>query len=237
MSPGWEQSSLRIPTALPGGSADARLRLFFGGSFDPPHRGHMLLPQRVRDALHTPDAWILYVPAARSPLKCRAPIQDHHRLEMLRRGMAGLVRTAIWREELDRGACLGSRASYWVDTWSALCTIGRSGENRFLIGTDQALLMHRWHRFEVFWRDAMVMLRDEHDSREGFIAAMRALGVWGENELEHWSLHTVITPAIAASSSEIRAALVDPRRRENPIAGLDDRVHRYILENRLYMFA
>ena len=94
--------------------------------------------------------------------------------------------------------------------------------------------MHRWHKYESFWRDALVMLRDLHDSPEQLIESMRALGVWDQSALEHWQYRIIRVPLIDASSTQIRSALRDPQRRENPIAGLDDRVHEYILEHGLY---
>lgn len=153
---------------------------------------------------------------------------------MLNLSIASIPEAMIWSEELDRSASCDPRPSYWVDTWSSVLAMKLPGENRFLIGTDQALSMHRWHRYQAFWRDAVVMLRDEHDDRERFIASLHALGVWSAPELDHWQNHTVLTPTIDASSTQIREALGDPSRRENPIAGLDDRVHHYILQHGLY---
>lgn len=56
---------------------------FFGGSFDPPHHGHLAVAQAVRDAFHLDR--VLLAPVARQPLKHR----DGHagfvdRLEMVR---------------------------------------------------------------------------------------------------------------------------------------------------------
>lgn len=224
----------RTPTPLPEGCRNSGFRLFFGGSFDPPHLGHVILPQQVRDTMVIPMASLVYVPAARSPHKQVAPTSDVHRVAMLGLSVSSISGAYIWTEELDRAADAVSQPSYWVDTWETVKSFGLEGVHRFLIGTDQALSMHRWHRYRDIWRDAVVMMRDGQGDREAFIEAMNALGVWSPTELNRWLQATVITPTLDVSSTEIRTALADESRRENPIAGLDDRVQRYILDNRLY---
>lgn len=140
----------------------------------------------------------------------------------------------IWTTELDRAKGPESEPSYWFDTWQLVKEARPDASDRFLIGADQALAMHRWHRYESFWRDALVMLRDDLDAPDQLIESMRSLEVWDESSLDRWKNQIVRVPLVDASSSQIRAALQDPKRRENPIAGLDDRVHRYILEHGLY---
>src|SRR3954463_12353114 len=73
--------------------------LLFGGTFDPPHGAHARLPPRVRDRWLGEDAWLLYVPAARNPLKAWGPeAPEHDRLEMLRLLLAAEpdARSSIW---------------------------------------------------------------------------------------------------------------------------------------------
>ena len=56
--------------------------LVVGGSFDPPHRGHVELARHVA-GVRAMDR-ILFVPVSRNPLKPRAPLApDEHRLAML----------------------------------------------------------------------------------------------------------------------------------------------------------
>lgn len=210
--------------------------LFFGGSFDPPHLGHTALPQAVLSPndFAPPLAGVVYVPASRSPHKASAPTAPHHRIEMLRLACAGTPACLIWTEEIDRARHDDDRPSYWADTWRSARAQREGACDRFLIGADQALSMHRWHLCGTFWRDAIVMLREDQDSPATLIEAMRALGVWTEDDLAHWRGRVVRTPMVDASSTHIRACLSDPRRRENPIVGLDDRVHEYILKHALY---
>jgi nicotinate-nucleotide adenylyltransferase len=90
------------------GTPGPPLVLLFGGTFDPPHRGHVELPVRVRDELErrmecVGKGWLVYVPAARSPHKEKGPAaSDADRVEMLRRSLAGVERVGVWTEEIDR---------------------------------------------------------------------------------------------------------------------------------------
>jgi len=212
----------------------ASLRIFFGGTFDPPHSAHFELPHRVREELDSPDAWLIYVPAAQSPHKDIAPTPDHHRVAMLEIALGNRERCVIWDTELARTQYHPDKPSFWADTWDTVNAAGSLGDNRFLIGADQALAMHRWHRFESIWRDAIVMMRDEHEAPRQLIEALAETGAWDQEQLAHWRASIVRVPMIDASSTHIRAMLRDPETRKNPIATLDDRVHQYILEHSLY---
>jgi nicotinic acid mononucleotide adenylyltransferase len=154
---------------------------------------------------------------------------------MLELAIESIPNAQIWTGEFDRAAEAPESPSYWVETWFTIRESRAGAPDRFLIGADQALSMHRWYRFEQFWRDAIVVLRDEQDDPDSLIDALQALGAWTSDDLEHWRSQIVQVPMIDASSTSIRSSLAAPERRENPIAGLDDRVQKYILDNGLYL--
>ena len=140
----------------------------------------------------------------------------------------------VWTHELDSGADTPGAPSYWADTWSRVRAVCDTGENRFLIGADQALSMHKWRRYDEFWRDATVMLRDDASHADDLIRSLRELGVWTEEDLSHWASRVVRVGMVEASSTRIRTALTDPEKRKHPIDGLDDRVLEYIVSRGLY---
>jgi nicotinate-nucleotide adenylyltransferase len=102
------------PLPVPKGAAAV---LLCGGVFDPPHKAHVEIPRRVRDELFGRGAWLVYVPAAKSPHKLDGPVaSDEERVEMLRLATARVARCAIWTDEnrprregefLDRHAAAG----------------------------------------------------------------------------------------------------------------------------------
>lgn len=143
-------------------------------------------------------------------------------------------RSCIWEQELGDAQLNQGKPSYWADTWSLVVGMNLPGTNRFLIGADQAVSMHRWHRHTEFWRDAVIVLRDQVDSIDSLISELVGLDVWSADEVEHWRGQVVNAPTVDASSTQIRSALGEPLRRHMPITGLDSAVQDYIIDNDLY---
>ncbi len=220
------------PVELSPAAHSAPTRLFFGGSFDPPHLGHVALPQRV--AKHLDQAHVVYVPAARSPFKAAPPAPDQDRIDLLTIALEGMDNTSIWTQELADAPLNPDQPSYWADTWASIAKLDLPGSNRFLIGADQALSMHRWRRYTEFWRDAIVMLRDDAASPATLIDQLAALDVWTQSQLDHWRSIIVPVPMIDCSSTSTRTALSYPDTRSRPIEGLDPRVQQAIIERGLY---
>lgn len=208
-------------------------RLFFGGSFDPPHLGHAQLPTYISGQLES-NPHLIYVPAARSPFKHAAPVADKHRLNMLTLCTAHTPCSEIWSQELADAPLNLGQPSYWADTWQILVDMRLPGNNLFLIGADQALSMHRWKRYAEFWKHAIVMLRADVDSPTTLLRKLQELGAWSPEDVDHWSQRIITTPTVDASSTAIRHALANTEQRRSQIRGLDARVHQYILEHDLY---
>lgn len=220
------------PIELSSEARQASLRIFFGGSFDPPHIGHALLPAQIADQHE--NAHTIYVPAGRSPFKDSKPTANHHRINMLELATQHTPNTQIWTQELADAPMNPQQPSYWADTWLIAKQMNLPGSNRFLIGADQALSMHRWRRYTEFWKDAMVILRDDADSADTLIKHLAGLNIWTVEDLAHWRSQIVILPTIDVSSTAIRDALTNKSTRDEPITELDSQVHRYILEHSLY---
>lgn len=249
---------LPVPTGQPGSllSGDLpRFVLIFGGTFDPPHRGHIELPVRVRDELERRlDAigtgWLVYVPAARSPHKPGAPMaSDQDRLDMLRLalGDAKTPRATVWTDEIDRAhgstnAGQTPAPSYSVDTvfraraWLDAQPDGGGGVSVFLlIGADQAMSFHRWRDPRDLLRLAkpVVMVRGEESNAEHLLTKLAALGYWKPAELAMWREAVVPVGLIDISATLVREALAV----NSPTATIglvSDSVAMYIKSKRLY---
>ncbi len=223
------------PLPLPGCVADVDPILFFGGSFDPPHLAHAALPFAAAAARWPGRApWVVFVPAARSPHKQVNPADDRHRVEMLRIALRPARRWWIWEQEMADAALNPDQPSYWADTWSIARQAFGARDRAFLIGTDQALSMHRWYRYHEFWRDALVMLRPGGPDACTLRAELASTGTWTDADLDHWMSRLVRTETVIGASTDIRAALADPARRNARIEPLDPGVQRYIVERGLY---
>jgi nicotinate-nucleotide adenylyltransferase len=175
-----------------------RRRLLFGGTFDPPHRAHLELPRIAADAVGAEE--VVYVPAARNPLKQDAEQSaGEHRLRMLELALAGRPGVRIATVELDRGG-----PSWWVDTLELLAAAGDPGDRLlFLIGADQALDFHRWREWPRILElaEPVVMARPPLD-RRGLEAAFRRR--YEPREAAWWAERIVEVPAVDASATEAR---------------------------------
>lgn len=108
-----------------------------GGSFDPPHRGHLRMAKAAKDALQLDE--VIFLPAARNPLKeKRTTASADDRLEMVKLLIAGEPSFSVSDMELTRGG-----ASYTVDTLGELQMV-RPAEYWFLMGADSLKTFHEW---------------------------------------------------------------------------------------------
>ncbi len=118
--------------------------LVFGGSFDPPHRGHAALlaaaAARVR-----PDR-ILVVPAFHAPLKAYGPSGSADaRVALVRIGLIAAL-PPRWRRaaRVELSEVRGRRPAFTVDTLARLRARDPRGELHFVCGQDAAASFPRW---------------------------------------------------------------------------------------------
>jgi len=113
-----------------------------GGSFDPPHIGHLIAAGDAFEALSL-DRLIL-VPAAVQPLKVgRAAATGEQRLTMVRLLVEGDERFAVDPVEIERAGL-----SYSVDTLAGYAEQYPDAERFFLVGADVLPSFERWREPE-----------------------------------------------------------------------------------------
>lgn len=223
-----------LPVDVSGGGGEPpALVVLFGGTFDPVHRGHVELPVRVRDELEKRlgcegKAWLVYVPAARSPHKVKGPeASDADRVAMLRLGIAesGAPRVGVWTDEMDRAAAGGAkgepsytldtvrRARAWLDGHGCTSKTPHSESGgtqlRLLIGADQALGFHRWREPREIVRIAppAVMVRGEVADGEGLLERLGRARFWRRDERGMWADAMVAVGRLDISATRVREAL------------------------------
>lgn len=110
----------------------------FGGTFDPPHVGHLIV---AREALEKLDLDVIrFVPAHRSPFKpseASSPAED--RFEMVERAIRDDTEFEVSRIEIDR-----EPPSYMVETLRRLAANEPAAEWTLLLGADQWVSFDRW---------------------------------------------------------------------------------------------
>ncbi len=110
----------------------------YGGSFDPPHLGHLAIARQVLERFAV--GRLVFLPASHSPLKEDAPTAtDAQRLDMLRLAATGEPRFSVSDVELHKGGI-----SYTVDTLRAWRQQEPDTELLFIAGMDSLLTLHAW---------------------------------------------------------------------------------------------
>jgi nicotinate-nucleotide adenylyltransferase len=131
--------------------------LVFGGSFDPPHRGHAALAATAAATVQ-PDR-IVVVPSFHAPLKDSAPTASaKDRLELARLGLIDAL-PAKWRSRalLDGSEARAGRVAYTVETLSRLREEHPSAALHFVCGQDAAGAFPKWkdparlRKLAVWW--------------------------------------------------------------------------------------
>lgn len=119
------------------------LRLgLFGGTFDPPHLGHLVVAQDVVEALRLDR--LLFVPAGVPPHKTGMPVSPVPlRVEMVRIITAGNPLFGVSEVEAGRAG-----PSYTVDTLRHYRELHPDAELFFVLGADQAAAFDSWHEPE-----------------------------------------------------------------------------------------
>lgn len=119
------------------------LPLYYGGTFDPVHRGHVAIACAARDELEVP---VQLMPAADPPHRPPPGANAMQRAHMLALAIRGIDGLSIEHCELERAGQSSGRPSYTVDTVEQL-RAQRHGTApmALLIGADSLLGLPTWH--------------------------------------------------------------------------------------------
>lgn len=110
----------------------------YGGTFDPPHLGHLVTASDAHAALGLQR--VIFIPAAQPPHKRGLPRTEARlRLEMVAAAIGGDERFEVDGLELERDG-----ASYSIDTIETLAGRWPNAELYLLIGADQAREFAGW---------------------------------------------------------------------------------------------
>lgn len=231
-----------------GGSGGAQTVLLFGGTFDPPHRGHIEPPFAACNAIGA-DC-LVYIPAARSPHKQSGPtIPDEARITLLRGAIEDSLNQAmpegiarppeIGISTIEIESAQAGKPSYTIETLRTLRTEVSPGTTfRLLIGADQAVAFHRWREPDEIAAIAepVVMLRPPYETPESFREALETDGSSKQSEI--WLARVVDTPILDINATAIREALAAGNYEAPAVrSALTPRVIEEIRRRRLYISA
>lgn len=112
----------------------------FGGTFDPPHFGHLILASEALDQLHLDKVlWTVTADPPHKQTQIISPVND--RLAMVRAALQGNPAFEISKVEIDRPG-----PHYAVDTVTILQQQHPDAEMIYLIGADSLCDIPTWHK-------------------------------------------------------------------------------------------
>lgn len=186
--------------------------LVFGGTFDPPHRGHLLVAEKVLEQHLADEVWFL--PVAQHPLiKVVDVAQTHHRIEMLKLLTDGHPRFKIETFEVTKGG-----VNFTIETLRALQVAHPDHTFSFITGSDNLSSFTKWREYQAILDEFGVLIYP----RAGYAMVPLLPGMQPLSDV----------PTIEVSSTDIKAKI---RAGEAISALVTPEVEKYIKQNNLYV--
>jgi nicotinate-nucleotide adenylyltransferase len=152
------------------------LHVFYGGTFDPVHNGHLAIACAAREAL---TADISFIPAADPPHRAPPGASARDRAEMVRLAITGHPGLQLDLRELERGG-----RSWSIDTLRALREqLGPDAAVAWLVGADSFIDLPSWKDWRSLFdlTHFIVAPRAGHALADAGMALQQALqGRWVE---------------------------------------------------------
>jgi nicotinate-nucleotide adenylyltransferase len=194
----------------------------FGGSFDPPHAGHLHAARAAQKAFELEQ--VLFIPAARPPHKPgRTLASGAHRLAMLELLVAGNSDFSVDARELGRAG-----PSYTVTTLEDLAE-SLAADLHLIIGTDNLAGLPDWRDLERILELAQPIVIFRSGNPAEHLAGLE--DKLGARQLERLGAGFVELPPVEISSTELRERLA---RGQDPGQLLPSDLQLYIREHELY---
>jgi len=192
----------------------------FGGTFDPPHIGHLILAEEAQAQLELDHVlWVLTPFPPHKKMQKICPLND--RMTMLLLAIAGNKKFSLSRVDIDR-----QPPHYAVDTVAQLREKSPKAEFYYLMGADSLNDLPTWHepvQFVTLCHGIGIMMRHG----ESPVTTNLEAEITGLTE----KLHFLQTPRIEISGTDIR------RRVGNGMQFryfVPEKIYHYILNHKLY---
>jgi nicotinate-nucleotide adenylyltransferase len=176
----------------PGPRAGERLGIF-GGTFDPPHVGHLVTAVNVRHELSLDRVLLVVADQPWQKVGTRDISSAEDRFAMVQAAVGDVDGLEASRIELDRGGM-----SYTADTLSQLLAGDPTLDLHVILGSDAAVGLPGWERADEVRVLSTIVVVERPGSGEG----PPPLG---------WSWVRVEVPRLEVSSTDLRARVIHGR--------------------------
>jgi nicotinate-nucleotide adenylyltransferase len=206
---------------------DRRSAGILGGTFNPPHLGHLAAARHARAELGLDE--VVLMPAHAAPHKTGDPDPGpERRLAMCRLLVAGEDGLSTCAAEVERGG-----ASYTVDTLRAIHAGHPHAELTFIVGADTAATLPSWREPDALLDLAELAVVTRRGSAEDAVRdRLRDLLAGHPRRVRFLSM-----PAVEVSSSAARERAEAGATAAELEGIVGAAVARYIAEHRLYVGA
>jgi len=199
---------------------------FFGGTFDPPHRGHIVAARAAADNFALDR--VMLVPANVPPHKQKDPVTDYEqRLAMVKLAVSAARDKRLEASDMESPEHTGNEPNYSLLTIQRLhSSLPVDGKLFFLLGADAFQSFHKWHKPEEIAKicEFIVVSRPKFD----FKSAYAALPIKLRDVVK---VHTIDTVMEDVSATQVREIVVS----RGDLADLVSQdVANYIAQNKLY---
>ena len=186
-----------------------------GGTFDPPHLGHLILADTVLKELNYDK--VLFIPSKIPPHKnISGEVSNEDRLNMLKLSIEDDKRFSFDDYELK-----SEGISYSIKTLNYLYqNYNIDGKIALIIGADLIKNFHKWKEPEKISEltNIVAVNREENDNLD-------------KENIEKYNIKIIIAPRIDISSTLIRERI---KKNKAFRYFLNNKVYDYIISNKLY---
>jgi len=195
----------------------------FGGTFDPPHKGHINLARSVVEGYHADR--VLFVPSPNPPHKLHKKVSPfEHRLAMLKLAMDD--NSLFDYSDMEQRRL--PEPSFTIKTMAELSGLYPNDELFWLIGGDSLLNLHSWYKSKELVRDYNLMIYP----RPGEVITYDQLSRhWNADDSRKLYESILDLPVFDIASTNIRQAINSGQDVSNFISS---EVIDYIRELKLY---
>lgn len=179
-----------------------------GGTFDPPHIGHLIIAEEVRQELSLEEVW--FMPSYEPPHKQHADSSVVHRIKMIELALRDNPFFTMNLIETKRHT-----PSFTIDTMEELTKQHPQTNFHFIIGADMVAYLPKWKAINRLLELVT------------FVGVKRA----GYSLQTSYPIKEVDVPLIDVSSSMLRDQISEQK---SIMYFVPEEVRRYIKENSLY---
>lgn len=193
-----------------------------GGTFDPIHKGHLMLGEYAKDLYKLDEIW--FMPNGNPPHKLNSNIesQTKHRVEMVKLAIEGYDNFKIQLYEVER-----TEVNYSYLTMQHFKEKFSDDEFYFIIGADSLFAFETWKHPELLVKTCKILAA----YRDGKNTSEMETQIQYLNKKYGAEIYLLNTPNVDISSSEIRRMLKD---QEDISELVPKAVFSYIQSNNLF---